>query len=439
MRLLNTKSFKFKEFYELDYRAPPYAILSHRWDREEVSFQDFNDREVRRNPRFNKIKQCCRFARKHDFEWVWIDTCCIDKTNSTELTEAINSMYHWCGHAAVCLVYLWDVILEDSDNKDRGFVSDFEFCKSEWFTRGWTLQELLAPDEVVFLDCGWEIIGSRNISTDRKMTVLSNRDLGPEISSATSISLNDLSKTSYSERGGTACMAQKLSWLSKRETSRIEDMAYCMLGLCGVNMPLFYGEGEQAFVRLQSEIIKVSDDESIFAWRHPQRISWGCGILAQSPRYFQDSSHVIRRRPMKGKKPFMIINKGLQYQIPHPKDPKISQSKRWYTLQLDCSWNEEDFLRDPAKLISIHLKWDEQENAWIRTNSWQCRRQEETKWTNVVEQGCTFETINISTRDKIYRTRYRSKSSISEDLRKTSPARQSESDTSTDEDMKLPE
>ncbi|PMD16890.1 hypothetical protein NA56DRAFT_730642, partial [Hyaloscypha hepaticicola] len=185
---------------------------------------------------WSKVTGCCAQAALDGWEYVWIDSCCIDKTSSAELSEAINSMFRWYKKAEVCYAYLSDVSSASDD--PRNFPS--QFSQSKWFTRGWTLQELLAPHYVDFFDQTWTWIGSKG-------------SLNAVISQITGIA--DL--VCYKE----ASVAQKMSWASYRETTRIEDLSYCLLGLFGVHMPPLYGEGENAFMRLQREIMNTTDDE----------------------------------------------------------------------------------------------------------------------------------------------------------------------------------
>jgi hypothetical protein len=255
MRLIHTTSGEFKEFF--DSEIPPYSILSHRWGPDEVSFQDYEAGTKEFSEGHTKIRRCCALALERGFDWVWIDTCCIDKKSSAELTEAINSMYRWYENARECYAYLNDVTWAQIGTKDEMEQSRKEFRDSKWFTRGWTLQELLAPELVLFFDRSWNLIGPKS-SEGVKVS-----DLATEISSITEIDIKYI-KNVYRGRG--ACAAVKMSWVSRRQTSRSEDMAYCLLGIFDVNMPLLYGEGKKAFFRLQFEIIKQSDDESIFAW-----------------------------------------------------------------------------------------------------------------------------------------------------------------------------
>ncbi|KAL8792184.1 MAG: hypothetical protein Q9195_005206 [Heterodermia aff. obscurata] len=348
----------FREFY--DSQVPKYAILSHRWIGEEASFEEFYNVKEQDyfGDKFAKIRRCCAFARKWGWNWVWIDTCCIDKKSSAELSEAINSMFNWYRNAAVCYVYLADVRWDASNLAD----SRKGFWKSVWFKRGWTLQELLAPSILCFVDCQWGLI--------RTMGKAPAKDPGSEtehlirdISVATGISKTDLVHAKDPSRLGEIAVARKMSWLSNRETSRVEDMAYCMLGLCGVNMPLLYGEGYKAFMRLQSEIIRTSDDESIFAWfdaslRRPS------GFLATSPQAFARSGQVVKHLSKIGKLPFSLTNKGLHYRAPRLpgqffRPVTVEQSMRLfapdYNLLLDCGLEMSDRSTDDSKSIAINL------------------------------------------------------------------------------------
>ncbi|OTB02022.1 hypothetical protein M426DRAFT_33740, partial [Hypoxylon sp. CI-4A] len=247
MRLLNSRSLKIKEFF--GDKIPKYAVLSHTWGDEEVSFQDFHNESVRREKGgFKKIEDFCYCAEKDGFEWVWVDTCCIDKTSSAEISEAINSMYRWYQRATACFVYLADVSIADIIDPAP---TNSEFQKSLWFTRGWTLQELLAPSQVTFYNSTWDKLGGRH-------------DLSRIISEITNIPERFLANGSFNIHSTT--IAERISWVSTRKTSREEDIAYCLLGLLDVQMPLIYGEGTKAFHRLQEEIIRSTHDHTILAW-----------------------------------------------------------------------------------------------------------------------------------------------------------------------------
>ena len=159
MWLLDTRTAKLHHFQ--DVSAVSYAILSHVWLDKEQSFQEIRALDSEGDSRSlvsEKIRRCCQVALRDGFRWLWIDTCCIDKTSSAELSEAINSMYAWYAHAGICYAYLYDVRDEDVVDDPANAQA---FLKSRWFTRGWTLQELVAPSYVVFVTSSWRIIGTR--------------------------------------------------------------------------------------------------------------------------------------------------------------------------------------------------------------------------------------------------------------------------------------
>ncbi|KAI1385415.1 HET-domain-containing protein [Hypoxylon trugodes] len=248
MRLLNCETMVMEEFFDED--IPPYAILSHTWDGKEVSYQDFHDVHRRKGKRgFKKIQGFCARARGRGYKWVWIDTCCIDKSSSAELSEAINSMFLWYQASRECFVYLSDVTWKPDDEHKPGP----DWTITRWFTRGWTLQELLAPWNLCFYDRNWEFIGYKH-------------SLSASISAITSIPEEILVFPYKVANLRSTPIAQRISWASNRRTSRKEDMAYCLLGLLGVNMPLLYGEGNRAFIRLQEEIIRTTYDHTILLW-----------------------------------------------------------------------------------------------------------------------------------------------------------------------------
>lgn len=264
MRLINVETLQLEEVFEDD--IPPYAILSHTWGspKGELSYEDINTRPVPQNAGFQKIEYLCRQAANDGLSWAWCDTCCIDKSSSSELSEAINSMFKWYENAAVCYAYLSDVPAVQSNEQ---MVENFR--QSRWFTRGWTLQELLAPCHVKFYIQDWRFLGTKD-------------DLSELLKDITGVNAGALSWPwtipNYS-------VANKMAWASRRVTTRIEDRAYCMLGILGVHIPLLYGEGRNAFRRLQEELIRNSDDESVFAHSGPN-------ILAEGPEAFLLGRHV---------------------------------------------------------------------------------------------------------------------------------------------------
>lgn len=208
-------------------------------------------------------------------EYIWIDTCCIDKRSSSELLEAISSMWDWYHKATICFAYLSDVPDGDDCMKE-----DSAFSRSRWFTRGWTLQELIAPPVVRFYNASWRLIGKKSeLDDDHRFTA--------KISRITGISWDVLKYVSVAKR---CSVAEKMSWAAERETTRPEDIAYSLLGIFGLNgaMTAIYGEGSRAFRRLQEEIMNTSNDESVFAWGFSQKLKEDdrCSLFALSPADF---------------------------------------------------------------------------------------------------------------------------------------------------------
>ncbi|KAH8787860.1 HET domain-containing protein, partial [Diaporthe sp. PMI_573] len=297
---------------KLEYHVgacPQYAILSHRWGppSDEVSFQDLqnNPTAARAKAGYRKVEQCCVKAIERGLRYAWIDTSCIDKSSSAELSEAINSMYSWYRDAHVCFAYLEDVSLPYSDP-----IFSLQFKRSAWFTRGWTLQELLAPSGVIFFtrDWGHEPIGSK-------------ASLAGLIHDITSIPILLLVDRNFIPQ---ASVAEKMSWASKRVTTRVEDEAYSLMGLFAVHIPVIYGEGRQAFQRLQEEIMKTTLDHSILAWSDlPTNAESYLPVLAERPAQFLESSDYVpmdlsdfdaRHGP--GEPGYTMTNFGLRIDLP---------------------------------------------------------------------------------------------------------------------------
>lgn len=272
MKLVNCDNLKVEHF--VDQTIPPYAVLSHTWTSDEVTFEEMrhvNPSSIIEKFGFHKIMKSCEWAKKDGLNHIWVDTCCIDKSSSAELSEAINSMYRWYREAEVCYAFLSDV------PASLAFIDGASaFDSSHWYTRGWTLQELLAPSKLVFISAEWESLGTKAALAGR-------------ISKVTGIPEDILTGRKELQ---SASIAQRMSWASARETTRIEDVAYCLMGIFEINMPMLYGEGEKAFLRLQEEIVKVNEDHSIFAWENnaaePEQL---CGLLAPHPRCFRTTGN----------------------------------------------------------------------------------------------------------------------------------------------------
>ncbi|KAI1209660.1 HET-domain-containing protein [Annulohypoxylon truncatum] len=299
MRLLNVNDLQLVDFQGQD--IPRYAILSHTWGEDEVTFEDLSKNNYRHKHGFSKIEGCRKLTKHDRLEWFWVDTCCIDKSSSAELSEAINSMYAWYQRAEYCYVYLVDVPTVPYP----GPFDSLAFQNSRWFTRGWTLQELLAPTFLIFYDASWGLISYRCSSVDL-------------ISEITGIDANIL-ESPY--RIKEASIALKLSWASQRQTSREEDMAYCLMGLLDVNMPLLYGEGgARAFHRLQKELMNDQYDHTILAWGLCSKKSLlyrldDIHLLAPSPAFF-GKWNVHMRHISPESTHYFLTNLGLHISLP---------------------------------------------------------------------------------------------------------------------------
>jgi len=308
MRLINTKTLEIEEF--TGRKVPRYAILSHTWGNEELTFQDWLYVQNQSPPRWGwtqlpeeiqrikstegyiKVIKACEHAKQNKpvCQWLWADTVCIDKTSSAELSEAINSMFEWYRRSEICYAFLVDVFPMTNEELTKCSQRTSPFRQSRWFRRGWTLQELIAPWSVVFLSNSWTVIGTK-------------ATLSKHIATITSIPVGCLSGN-WSRIRDQASTAQKMSWAARRETTRVEDLAYCLMGLFEINMPLLYGEGEKAFMRLQEEIIKTTEDLSFLAWRSDRSQTfarnhfthWTLPPLATSPSQFFSARNVVVKK-----------------------------------------------------------------------------------------------------------------------------------------------
>ncbi|KAH7386038.1 heterokaryon incompatibility protein-domain-containing protein [Pyrenochaeta sp. MPI-SDFR-AT-0127] len=357
MRLIDTKTIGLKWFN--DNEVPKYAILSHTWGQDEVTHQELvwinrakalstqsdhstspaasftsqgeqstlmlaameimirgnsgvslgslTEEDLMNRHGYSKIVQAAQQAKDLGCDYIWVDTCCIDKSSSAELQEAINSMYRWYRDAEVCIVYLGDI--EKPQRGGYTTASDiaqeaFKTCR--WAKRGWTLQELLAPAVCRFYFRDWTLMGEK-------------AEFLEELSSVTGIPIYVLEEQrSLSE----VSVAERMSWAAYRESTRVEDVAYCLLGIFDIHMPLLYGEGEKAFVRLQEEILKTTDDYSLFSWSAvTSDKSIYRGLLARAPIEFRHC-HSIERENVLSTFPIGSTPIGLRIQLEFLPDPK---------------------------------------------------------------------------------------------------------------------
>ncbi|GAW24988.1 hypothetical protein ANO14919_145860 [Xylariales sp. No.14919] len=325
IRLIDTDTLELKSFG--GGAVPRYAILSHKWDLDsEITFQEMvaihadSSHPAAAKEGYRKIQRACGVARARGIRFFWADTCCIDKTSSAELSEAINSMYRWYQEAEVCFAILSDFRRLGAEPLETSL------GRCRWFRRGWCLQELVAPRAVEFFDAQWAPFGSR-------------ASLAPVLAEITRIPGELLT--------GTACIpdfpiAHIMSWAAGRETTREEDMAYCLMGVFNVHMPIIYGEGANAFVRLQHEIIKSSNDLSIFAFGGravdpgDARPRLDCDLFAKSPDDFLGCGDLVHSTAHAGfnNNVFALTNQGLHFP---QADLEVYIGQGIYCMSLNCT------------------------------------------------------------------------------------------------------
>lgn len=354
MRFLDTYTLELKDFLEAP--SEHYAILSHRWYSldEEVSYKEYLGKSKKNRFGYKKIMEFCNIAREDGYSLAWIDTCCIDKRSSAELTEAINSMYKWYQNSKRCYVYLYDKTASD-------------WLQSEWWTRGWTLQELVAPDNLVFYDKNWRKIGSKKCEKIVDKIVDATK-LPKDL-----IMTNDLQPYS---------VGVIMSWASGRTTTRVEDEAYCLLGLFEVSMPMLYGEGRAAFRRLQHIIFDQTGDETIFAFTSnssTDKSSLGYqSLFATSPKQFRtnatEDGNIGQMRPWRIQPPRFTVW-GLEI-TSDAKWIRIYKANRkkidYYILRLACGWFNESMDMEEPPLFPSYLALVPYEQR--RANVFDCTR-----------------------------------------------------------------
>lgn len=356
MRLIRTGTYPLilEEFF--DEKIPPYAILSHTWGEGEVSLLDMKNGEATLKVGYAKIKYASDQAAEDKYDYVWVDTCCIDKTSSAELSVAINSMYKWYQKAEICYAFLTDVHTNDTISDEALSQPRSVLSKSRWFTRGWTLQELIAPSNVLFFNSAWITFGTKH-SLSRVLSNITGVD------SSVLDGTRTLSEVS---------VAQRMSWASRRQTTRQEDIAYSLIGLFDVNMPMLYGEGKKSFKRLLEEIMKNSDDQSIFAWERASVPAAGtgrmAGLLAESPADYANSRNFFNIRDWGDNTPHSRTSKGLRVRL---------------LLQISPNYN----------IAKAALKCLTKQHGYERVCIW-LRRIEGTQWVRVRPNILHFASID---------------------------------------------
>ncbi|KAI5464682.1 heterokaryon incompatibility protein-domain-containing protein [Mariannaea sp. PMI_226] len=349
MRLLNTRTL---ELETVGNNPRSYAILSHTWGQDELLYEDvrnpdrMRDLQQKNTAGYKKVAKTCETALSQGFSYVWVDTCCIDKSSSAELSEALNSMFRWYKDAAICYAHLSDVTL----HPDRGAEG---FDTSRWFSRGWTLQELLAPDDVEFFSTEWVSLGTRGNLSQRISRITG---IGDAL-----LRGRDSSRRRPRNVAQLLCqenVATRMAWAAHRETTLVEDMAYSMMGLFGVNMPILYGEGDTAFLRLQEEILKLSQDQSIFVWRRPMDPNGPHSVqrmhfFADSPKHFNLRTFGGQENParfglkMTGQGVELGVWKcpcRITYSTRNGRIEKGEEDRQWLAV-LDCSLSSDTLAR----------------------------------------------------------------------------------------------
>ena len=360
MRLLNTDTLELEYFASKD--KPLYAILSHTWGKEEVLYEDARrgGTQLRgcKKGGIRKVLDSAAIARQDGYDYIWIDTCCIDKSSSAELSESINAMFSWYQRSDVCYVLLEDYVHTKHN---------LQACR--WFTRGWTLQELIAPRDVRFFDSTGVLFGTR-VDLSLEIAEITGIDQQLLRSSGTRAT-NCFIPHTLTLRGLRSCrqcwnaepsrelldsfsLSAKMSWSASRVTTRIEDIAYCLMGLFDVHMPLLYGESMRAFRRLQEEIVKQSNDKTILLWEKQDKE--GAEVFATHPNCFKSGRSYQQLLPLQHELPMAVVKSGIELDvwvspcILRFRDNNAPSTTAGWVVILNCS-HENNYLTAPAFLM----------------------------------------------------------------------------------------
>ncbi|RSL74031.1 hypothetical protein CEP51_011692 [Fusarium floridanum] len=342
MRLLNTTSLKLEYF--VGDEIPNYAILSHKWEAEEILFEDLQTDGWPQKKGADKVKRACLQANDDGFEYIWIDTCCIDKSSSAELSEAINSMFNWYYRSQIGdrLSLLESIVsVTGIDRRVLGRGEHHQLCRTK---------------ESSWIRCR---CGGGDVFEDI------HRLLSP------------------------FSVATRMSWASTRVTTRVEDQAYALLGLFNVNMPLLYGEGTKAFRRLQEEIIRNSNDQSILAGQHQLCLSSDLAndrnhnilddvfdhLFPSHPRAFKNASPLERVGTSSKHLSMTLTNRCLNIDLHmcpcwSRRDPFASTAESGW-LGILASVYSDDYLSRPAILLDRVSSPVDDRHVFTRTRRYQ--------------------------------------------------------------------
>ena len=312
-----------------------FAILSHTWERGELSYEDLHgqndlsgshlglqdsDRDGGRQRSFEKLHNFCDIAEEYGTEFAWADNVCIDKSSSAELDESIRSMFSWYRNAAICIVYL----AQTNDLRD--------FAHDRWFTRGWTLQELLAPRRLKFYSKRWhrltEFLNDKISAEDVRR--LNNQSLTRQLDLLSDAILKAAGLVMQHVRDFVPgirhpSLPERMQWIARRATTREEDESYSLMGIFNVSISIAYGEGrERAFFRLYQAILEVGYERDWLLWTgrsvspsiHPSR------MIPSSPKCYLTWNVNFRRDTPEGRmvsalenEPLGLTNVGLPMKI----------------------------------------------------------------------------------------------------------------------------
>ncbi|KAI9164067.1 Vegetative incompatibility protein [Paramyrothecium foliicola] len=321
------------------------------------------------------VAQACDQARIRNIDYIWIYALCVNAVSSADINEAVVGSFRLIWDAALCIVHLSDLTPLPEGGEAKSLEGlDTEISRCRWFTRGWTLQELVAARSVEFFDSGWNHRFSKN--------PLSARPLLEEVSRISNV---DASVLAQRETLFLTSLGRRIWWAARRETSRPEDVAYCLVGICGIQGQLTprYGEGgHSAFLRLQEKILKSTNDLSILAWakkpmhdqasdaKHKdmsQQKLLMSGVFAESPEDFHNFGCISKESaPFTSNSELTFNSRGLSVQGWLQISNGQSGQKRVEALVLNGSW-----LGQISSLLTGIRIQESEPGVYVRSNPYE--------------------------------------------------------------------